>query len=133
MIAQQVISCKRTVTFLKDDTQARLNPFKFHELSKKYEIWYPSTIAKSSAVCYTLNRNSLITAQRRSQHRKQSLYQFFSERRNIMFLPNEEGQGLVEYALIIVLVAIVVIAALTALGTNIQGVFQSISDSLNVG
>jgi pilus assembly protein Flp/PilA len=50
-----------------------------------------------------------------------------------MFLPNEEGQGLVEYALIIVLVAIVVIAALTALGTNLQGVFQSISDSLNAG
>ena len=42
----------------------------------------------------------------------------------------EEGQGLVEYALIIVLVAIVVIAALTALGGQVQGVFQSITDAL---
>ena len=47
-----------------------------------------------------------------------------------MYLPREEGQGLVEYALIIVLVAIVVIAALTALGGQVQGVFQSITDAL---
>ena len=32
------------------------------------------------------------------------------------FAPKEKGQGLVEYALIIVLVAVVVIAALTVLG-----------------
>ena len=47
-----------------------------------------------------------------------------------MFLPNEEGQGLVEYALIIVLVAIVVIAALTALGTSVTQVFTDIVGEL---
>ena len=50
-----------------------------------------------------------------------------------MFLPKEEGQGLVEYALIIVLVAIVVIIALTALGQEITGVFDSISGTLSSG
>ena len=48
-----------------------------------------------------------------------------------MFLPREEGQGLVEYALIIVLVAIVVIVALTALGGQVSSVFESITNTLS--
>ena len=43
----------------------------------------------------------------------------------------EEGQGLVEYALILVLVAIVVIAVLMLLGPIIGGVFSTINDSLS--
>ena len=50
-----------------------------------------------------------------------------------MFLPREEGQGLVEYALIIVLVAIVVIVALTALGGQVTSVFESITNALAGG
>ena len=50
-----------------------------------------------------------------------------------MFLPREEGQGLVEYALIIVLVAIVVIVALTALGGQVSSVFESITNTLAGG
>ena len=42
----------------------------------------------------------------------------------------KEGQGLVEYALIIVLVSIACIAMLTALGAKIGGVFTSITGSL---
>ena len=54
------------------------------------------------------------------------------ERRNytMLFAPKEKGQGLVEYALILVLVAIVVIAALTILGPSIGNVFSSINNSL---
>ena len=44
----------------------------------------------------------------------------------MLFLPREEGQGLVEYALILVLVAVVVIAVLTLLGPSIGNVFSSI-------
>ena len=43
----------------------------------------------------------------------------------------QKGQGLVEYALIIVLVAIAVVVAITALGTQIASVFNSITTKLN--
>jgi pilus assembly protein Flp/PilA len=42
----------------------------------------------------------------------------------------EEGQALVEYALILALVSIVAIAALEALGTNVTGRLQEIADKL---
>jgi pilus assembly protein Flp/PilA len=44
---------------------------------------------------------------------------------------DEEGQGLVEYALILVLVSIVAIGALTAIGTNVSNVLQTIANHLN--
>ena len=43
----------------------------------------------------------------------------------------EQGQGLVEYALILTLVAIVVIAALLILGPVIGNTFSSINSSLS--
>lgn len=43
----------------------------------------------------------------------------------------EKGQGLVEYALILVLVAIVVIAALMVLGPIIGNVFSTVNNSLS--
>ena len=49
----------------------------------------------------------------------------------MLFAPKEKGQGLVEYALILVLVAIVVIAVLMLLGSIIGGVFSTINDSLS--
>ena len=49
----------------------------------------------------------------------------------MLYLPSEEGQGLVEYALILVLVAIVVIAVLMVLGPTIGNVFSSINKSLS--
>ena len=47
-----------------------------------------------------------------------------------MYLPREEGQGLVEYALILVLVAIVVIAILLLLGPQIANIFSRITNGL---
>jgi len=44
----------------------------------------------------------------------------------VVFLPSQEGQGLVEYALILVLVAIVVIAGLLLLGPAVGNVFSTI-------
>jgi len=48
----------------------------------------------------------------------------------MLFSPKEKGQGLVEYALILVLVAIVVIAILTILGPTIGNVFSNVVDTL---
>jgi pilus assembly protein Flp/PilA len=42
----------------------------------------------------------------------------------------EKGQGLVEYALILVLIAVVVIAILTVLGTQVSTVFSQITSGL---
>jgi pilus assembly protein Flp/PilA len=48
----------------------------------------------------------------------------------MLYLPREEGQGMVEYALILVLVAIVVIAILAVLGPQIGAVFSRITETL---
>jgi pilus assembly protein Flp/PilA len=42
----------------------------------------------------------------------------------------EKGQGMVEYALILVLVAVVVIAALTILGPLVGKVFSTVNGKL---
>nr|PZM91734.1 MAG: Flp family type IVb pilin [Thermocrispum agreste] len=47
------------------------------------------------------------------------------------FFAKEEGQGLVEYALILVLIAIVVIGILTLLGNRVSAVFSEINEGLN--
>jgi pilus assembly protein Flp/PilA len=46
------------------------------------------------------------------------------------FFAKEEGQGLVEYALILVLIAIVVIGVLTILGNKVSTVFSAINSGL---
>jgi pilus assembly protein Flp/PilA len=48
----------------------------------------------------------------------------------MLYMPREEGQGLVEYALILVLVAIVVIIILALLGPAIGNVFSNIVRTL---
>ena len=50
---------------------------------------------------------------------------------NILFALTEKGQGMVEQALLIVLVAIVVIAVLMVLEPTIGNVFSSINKSLS--
>lgn len=50
----------------------------------------------------------------------------------MLFAPTEEGQGLVEYAIILALVSIVVIAVMRLLGPKIGNTFSSINNSLNV-
>ncbi|MCD4737692.1 MAG: Flp family type IVb pilin [Anaerolineae bacterium] len=48
----------------------------------------------------------------------------------MLYLPREEGQGLVEYALILVLIAVVVIIILTLLGGRVSSIFSTISDAM---
>ncbi|NOK57450.1 MAG: Flp family type IVb pilin [Chloroflexi bacterium AL-W] len=46
------------------------------------------------------------------------------------FFAHEEGQGLVEYALILVLVSVVVMGILLTLGGQVGEVFENISNQL---
>ena len=48
----------------------------------------------------------------------------------MFFISKERGQGLVEYAIILALVAIVVIAIMRLLGPKIGNTFSTISSSL---
>ncbi|NWF69329.1 MAG: pilus assembly protein [Chloroflexi bacterium] len=48
----------------------------------------------------------------------------------MLYMPREKGQGLVEYALILVLVAIVVIIILALLGPTIGNIFSNIVQQL---
>lgn len=49
----------------------------------------------------------------------------------MLYLPREDGQGLVEYALILVLVSITVIVLLSLLGTQVGEIFNSITSTLS--
>ena len=50
----------------------------------------------------------------------------------MLYAPKEKGQGLVEYALILVLIAVVVIAILVVLGPQIANVFSDINDQMSL-
>ena len=47
-----------------------------------------------------------------------------------MYCQDEEGQGMAEYGLILALVAVVVIGALTTLGTGVMGQLNTVSAEL---
>jgi len=48
----------------------------------------------------------------------------------MLFPPKEKGQGLVEYAIILALIAIVVIAVMTTLGNKVNNTMSTISNAL---
>ena len=45
----------------------------------------------------------------------------------------EEGQGMVEYGLILALVAVVVIVILTTMGGQLKAIFTNVSNALKIG
>jgi pilus assembly protein Flp/PilA len=47
-----------------------------------------------------------------------------------MYLPHEEGQGLVEYALILVLAVLVIIFILTVLGPQVANLFNRVTSQV---
>ena len=48
----------------------------------------------------------------------------------MLFAPKEKGQGLVEYAIILALIAIVVIAVMTMLGQKVNNTMSNIGNLL---
>ena len=46
----------------------------------------------------------------------------------MLFAPKEKGQGLVEYAIILALIAIVVIAVMTTMGKTVNNTFSNIGN-----
>lgn len=46
-------------------------------------------------------------------------------------IAREEGQDLVEYALLVALIALIAIASITKLGTTVNSVFSTINASLS--
>jgi pilus assembly protein Flp/PilA len=55
------------------------------------------------------------------------MIQLLTARIQLAKMRGEEGQALVEYALIVSLIAVVAIAALTLTGTNISGMLNGIA------
>jgi pilus assembly protein Flp/PilA len=50
----------------------------------------------------------------------------------MLFAPKERGQGLVEYAIILALIAIVVIGIMGTLGKKVNNTFNSIGASMTM-
>jgi pilus assembly protein Flp/PilA len=50
--------------------------------------------------------------------------------REMIFLPREEGQGLTEYGMVIVLVAIVVVLVLALIGPTVGNMFSTVVSSI---
>jgi pilus assembly protein Flp/PilA len=46
------------------------------------------------------------------------------------FAVNDEGQDLLEYALLVALIALVAVAAITLTGTNVKTIFENVAAKL---
>jgi pilus assembly protein Flp/PilA len=57
------------------------------------------------------------------------LYRFLYVKNLLTIAKDEEGQGLAEYGLIVALIAVVAIAAVRALGTDVAAMLQQLADA----
>jgi pilus assembly protein Flp/PilA len=48
----------------------------------------------------------------------------------MLFAPEEKGQGLVEYALILILIAVVLIASVALIGNGLNKLYSKIASSI---
>jgi pilus assembly protein Flp/PilA len=64
-----------------------------------------------------------------SNEREDQMIEFLAGRMQLA-MRDEEGQALVEYALVVSLIAVVSIAALTLAGTSISGILNTIASNV---
>ena len=58
------------------------------------------------------------------------MLQSFAVRLQLAKMRGEEGQALIEYALIVSLISVIAIAALTATGTSVKDMLNFVSDQV---
>ena len=93
----------------------------------KLETWRKRIIM--ALHCVTFGKTAIHVS--RPEAYPQKILRSVIERKAIMlFAPKEKGQGLVEYAIILALIAIVVIAVMRLLGPKIGNTFSTINSSL---
>jgi Flp pilus assembly pilin Flp len=63
------------------------------------------------------------------RNKERDLMNFIARLRAL--LRGTSGQDLLEYALLVALIALVCVAVITSTGTNVQSIFQKISTALN--
>ena len=68
-----------------------------------------------------LKRNEIYLIEKQEQEMKSQI---------IRFMKDEEGATAIEYGLIAGLIAVVIIAAITSIGTNLDGIFDVIVNKL---
>ena len=78
-------------------------------------------------ICYNEVRNQLQNNIKKIEEARQMLMYWEAFKG---LLKNEKGQGMVEYGLILSLIAVVVIAALTLMGGNLTSMFNSTAGSI---
>jgi pilus assembly protein Flp/PilA len=62
--------------------------------------------------------------------RRQNAAQEDAMKALVNFFRNEDGQDLLEYALLVALIAIVAVGAVTAAGTTVNGIFTQIAGQI---
>lgn len=82
-----------------------------------YRVSAPPVVAKPDAIDKSLALRYDSKSRRKGGH-------------SMLFLPRDEGQGLVEYALILALVALVVIVVLITFGPVLGNVFSNIISNI---
>jgi pilus assembly protein Flp/PilA len=87
-------------------------------------------LARRSRAAHYVAVLAVVTCVFTGTGREPHVVQYFAMVLDMLRNREDEGQGLVEYGLIIALVAVVCIAALTALGGSISGILDTISGAI---
>jgi pilus assembly protein Flp/PilA len=89
-----------------------------------------TTLSRVSGNTQTLVNKSSTTERPSSRGKESHMLQSFAVRLQLAKMRAEEGQALIEYALIVSLISVIAIAALTLTGTSVKSMFNFISNQV---